>query len=89
MDRVGDESSVRQVAAWQYGIREASRHSGTTWRAYLLTGDSASLGVVVHALNDRAAAWYQHYGFEPFPTHPLHLVVRMKDIRALFDTANT
>ena len=62
-----------------------SWHSGTTLRAYRLTGDSASLGVVVHALNDRAAAWYQRYGFEPFPDHPLQLVICMKDIRALFD----
>lgn len=52
-------------------------------RADRLTGDSASLGVVVHALNERAAAWYRRIGFEPFPAHPLHLVMRMKDIRAL------
>lgn len=52
-------------------------------RARRITGDSASLGVVVHALNDRVAAWYRHIGFEPFPEHPLHLVMRVKDIRAL------
>jgi hypothetical protein len=84
MDRVGDESSVRQVAVWRYGIRWTNRHSGTTLRAYHMTGDSASLGVIVQALNDRVAAWYQRYGIEPFPAHPLHLVIRMKDIRALF-----
>lgn len=52
-------------------------------RAHRLTVESASLGVVVHALNERVAAWYRRMGFEPFPEHPLHLVMRMKDIRAL------
>jgi GNAT superfamily N-acetyltransferase len=52
-------------------------------RAERMTGDAASLGVVVHALDERAAAWYRRLGFEPFPEHPLHLIMRMKDIRAL------
>ena len=52
-------------------------------RAGRMIGDSASLGVVVHALDARAAAWYQRVGFMPFPTHPSHLMLRMKDIRAL------
>lgn len=69
------------------------RHQGQGHGAVLLydalkradrqTGDSASLGVVVHALNARAASWYQRYGFEPFPAHPLHLVMRMKNVRTL------
>jgi hypothetical protein len=29
------------------------------------------------------AAWYRRVGFAPFPAHPLHLTLRMKDIRAL------
>ncbi len=52
-------------------------------RADRLTGDSASLGVVVHALDARVAAWYERIGFAPFPAHPLHLMLRMKDIRNL------
>lgn len=52
-------------------------------RAHRLTGKSASLGVVVHALDERAAAWYRRLGFEPFPDHALHLLMRMKDIRVL------
>lgn len=69
------------------------RHQGQGYGAALLydalkradrhTGDSASLGVVVHALSDRAAAWYQGFGFKPFPAHPSHLVLRMKDVRVL------
>ncbi len=52
-------------------------------RAERMTGDSASLGVVVHALGERAADWYRRNGFEPFPDFPMHLILRMQDIRAL------
>ncbi len=37
--------------------------------------------VLVHALDDRARAFYTRYGFEPSPTDPLHLMMLMKDIR--------
>ena len=37
--------------------------------------------VLVHAKDDRARAFYLRCGFEPSPTHPLHLVMLMKDIR--------
>ena len=80
----------------QLGVDQ--RHQGQGYGELLLydaltpaarmTGDSASLGVVVHALSDRAAAWYRRHGFEPFPGHPLHLIMRMKDIRAFFGAEN-
>jgi predicted N-acetyltransferase YhbS len=49
-------------------------------RAYRTTTDSASLAVVVHALDADAAAWYARYGFAPLSAHPLHLFMPMKDI---------
>lgn len=70
---------------WRYqghGFGEVLLFDGLK-RADRMTGDSASLGVVVHAFGARAAAWYQRVGFVPFPAHPLHLVMRMKDVRAL------
>ncbi len=36
---------------------------------------------VVHPLVARAAAWYRRVGFAPFPAHPTHLMIRLKDIR--------
>lgn len=41
--------------------------------------------LVVHALNDRARAFYEHFNFEPSPTDPLHLLLLIKDARALLD----
>lgn len=37
--------------------------------------------VLVHAKDDEAKRFYQHYDFEPSPTDPLHLFLLMKDLR--------
>jgi GNAT superfamily N-acetyltransferase len=52
-------------------------------RAERQTAESASFGVVVHALTPQLAAWYERVGFRPFAEHPLHLIMSMTDIRAL------
>ncbi len=44
--------------------------------------------ILVHALNDRARAFYSHFGFEPSPSDPLHLLVTMKEARALVSSSN-
>jgi GNAT superfamily N-acetyltransferase len=38
--------------------------------------------LLVHALDDNAAGFYRHHGFETSPTDPHNLQLRMKDIRA-------
>ena len=38
--------------------------------------------VLVHALNDRAKAFYQDHGFVESPVEPLVLMLRVKDIAA-------
>jgi GNAT superfamily N-acetyltransferase len=52
-------------------------------RAESQTTQSASFGVVVHALTPQLATWYERVGFRPFPAHPLQLIMSMVDIRAL------
>lgn len=37
--------------------------------------------LLVHALDDRARAFYERWGFEPSPTDPLNLQLLFKDIR--------
>jgi ribosomal protein S18 acetylase RimI-like enzyme len=39
--------------------------------------------MLVHALNDRAQAFYVGAGFEPSPVDPMVLILRIKDINAL------
>jgi GNAT superfamily N-acetyltransferase len=38
--------------------------------------------LLVHAIDERARAWYAQFGFVPSPTHSLHLTLLMKDLRA-------
>jgi predicted N-acetyltransferase YhbS len=41
--------------------------------------------VLVHAIDERARAWYAQFGFERSPTHPLHLALLIKDLRATLE----
>lgn len=38
--------------------------------------------LLVHAMDDEARRFYEHFGFEPSPTDPLHLFLLMKDLEA-------
>ena len=53
-------------------------------RARRMTEHSASLAVVVHAIDAQAAAWYTRNGFVPFPAHPFSLFVPMRGITTRF-----
>ena len=39
--------------------------------------------VLVHAKDDRAREFYQHFNFELSPSDPYHLLIIMKDLRAV------
>ena len=41
--------------------------------------------ILVHALHDQARAFYAHFDFAPSPTDPLHLLLLIKDARALIE----
>jgi GNAT superfamily N-acetyltransferase len=43
--------------------------------------------LLVHALNDDARTFYEHFGFEPSPSDPMNLQIIIKDIRAALDSA--
>jgi hypothetical protein len=36
--------------------------------------------LLVHAKDDEAKAFYQHFTFEPSPSDPYHLLLIMKDL---------
>jgi len=38
--------------------------------------------LLVHAKDDEAKSFYEHFAFEPSPSDPLHLFLLLKDIRA-------
>jgi GNAT superfamily N-acetyltransferase len=39
-------------------------------------------GLLVHALNESAKAFYQHLGFDPSPLDPMTLMITLCDLRA-------
>jgi predicted N-acetyltransferase YhbS len=41
--------------------------------------------IVVDALSAEVAGFYERFGFEPSPTDPRHLILLMKDVRAMID----
>lgn len=41
--------------------------------------------LLVHAVNDEARAFYEHFGFETSPTDPMNLQLLIKDIRLALD----
>ncbi len=53
-------------------------------RRTLQAADIAGIrAFAVHAKDDSARRFYEHFGFVPSPTDPLHLFLLIKDIRAL------
>lgn len=50
--------------------------------AVLRTAQAASImgirGLLVHAISDEAKAFYEHYGFQCSPNHPMTLVLSLK-----------
>lgn len=53
-------------------------------RRTVQVADIASLrAVLVHAKDEPAQAFYEHFGFTPFPTKPLTLYVLLKDVRKM------
>ncbi|MDX8469525.1 GNAT family N-acetyltransferase [Mesorhizobium sp. VK23B] len=50
--------------------------------AVLRTGQAAAIlgirGLLVHAISDKAKAFYEHYGFQASPNNPMTLVLSLK-----------
>jgi GNAT superfamily N-acetyltransferase len=43
-------------------------------------GTIGARALLVHAKDDEAKAFYQHFTFEPSPSDPYHLLLIMKDL---------
>jgi GNAT superfamily N-acetyltransferase len=47
-------------------------------RCVLVSQNTGVRAMLVHALNDRARRFYEYYGFETSPAHPVTLMLRIK-----------
>ena len=55
-------------------------------RAVAANRQAAARLVVVDAIDERAASFYEHFGFEPIPGNPTRLVQKMSSIEAALNT---
>jgi GNAT superfamily N-acetyltransferase len=50
-------------------------------RAVAVSQNAGVRALLVHALHERARQFYEHYGFQPSPTHPLTLMLRLSAVK--------
>ncbi len=50
-------------------------------RAVAVSENAGVRALLVHALHDRAKQFYEHYGFQVSPTHPLTLMLRLNSAK--------
>ena len=46
-------------------------------RAVVVSHNAGVRALLVHAINDRARTFYEHYGFQASPLHPMTLMLRL------------
>jgi GNAT superfamily N-acetyltransferase len=50
-------------------------------RGVAVSQNAGVRALLVHALHERARQFYEHYGFQPSPTHPLTLMLRLSAVK--------
>lgn len=53
-------------------------------RAVAVSQNAGVRALLVHALHDRAKQFYEHYGFQESPQHPMTLMLRLNTGQSLF-----
>ena len=51
-------------------------------RALAVSQDADVRAMLVHALHEKARKFYERYGFQPSPTHPMTLTLRSGSVKA-------
>ena len=51
-------------------------------RALAVSQNAGVRALLVHALHEKAKQFYEHYGFQPSPTHPMTLMLRLSSVKA-------
>ena len=51
-------------------------------RAVAVSQNAGVRALLVHALHEQAKQFYEHYGFQPSPAHPMTLMLRLSGVKA-------
>jgi GNAT superfamily N-acetyltransferase len=79
--RLAVDSSVQKQGIGWLLLRDAMG------RALAVAEQAGIRLMLVHALDEDAKGFYEHFGFEPSPTDPMNLQILVKDVRASLDLA--
>lgn len=80
--RLGVDKAVQGKGIGAFLLRDAMS------RALSVAEQAGMRLLLVHAVNEDAQAFYEHFGFEASPTDPMNLQLLVKDIRLVFDRAD-
>jgi predicted N-acetyltransferase YhbS len=50
-------------------------------RTVAVSHNAGVRALLVHAINDRAKQFYEHYGFQVSPAHPMTLMLRLSNVK--------
>ena len=50
-------------------------------RAVAVSHNAGVRALLVHALHEKARQFYEHYGFQPSPAHPMTLMLRLSSVK--------
>ena len=50
-------------------------------RAIAVSHNAGVRALLVHAIHDRAKQFYEHYGFQVSPVHPMTLMLRLRSVK--------
>jgi GNAT superfamily N-acetyltransferase len=51
-------------------------------RAVAVSQNAGVRALLVHALHEKARQFYEHYGVQSSPTHPMMLMLRLSGVKA-------
>jgi GNAT superfamily N-acetyltransferase len=60
----------------------AALHQDAVNRAVAVSQNAGVRALLVHALHEKARQFYEHYGFQSSPTHPMTLMLRLSSVKA-------
>lgn len=53
-------------------------------RTIAISQNTGVRALLVHALHEQAKKFYEHYGFQESPQHPMTLMLRLKSCKELY-----
>lgn len=82
-----DPIPVMVMARLAVDCRAQGQHLGASLlqdavnRALAVSQNAGVRALLVHAVHEKARQFYEHYGFQPSPMHPLTLMLRLSSVK--------